>query len=131
MERHVPELYDLGEVIKNEAAPEVRCATLGCGLLVPRRPAATLDRRHHAMPACRTVQRKCVETRSGCSCWGSGDDETLWCMAVRSVGLRDLLEDWAVRVPSCCVIWWQRRQQMDSAARMLSDDGEPSWNECC
>ena len=49
-----------------------------------------------------------------CDCWSSR-----------------LLEDLAARVPSCCVIWLLRRRQTDSAARIVSDDGGPSWSEWC
>ena len=51
--------------------------------------AAGLDRRECAMPAWRTLQRKCVETRGGYSCWGSGENEALW-YGRAIVGLRDL-----------------------------------------
>ena len=68
MERHVPELYDW---VQKEQRSGTRDAVrhLGRGLLVPGCPAAALDRRQRAMPARRTSQRKCVETRSGYSCW--------------------------------------------------------------
>ena len=39
------------------------------GLLVSCSLAETLDRRHRTMPACRTLQRKCVESRGGCRFW--------------------------------------------------------------
>ena len=68
MERRVPELYDWVQK-NNEAA---------CGLLLPGCPAAALDRRQRAIPACRTLQRKCIETRGGYSCWRSGENEALW-----------------------------------------------------
>ena len=100
------------------------------GLLVTECLATTLDRRQRAMPACRTLQQKCVETRNCCGCWGSGENEALW-YGRPIVGPSRLVEDWAARAPSCCVIWWQRQRQTDSAARMLSDDGGPSWSEYC
>ena len=74
MDRHVPERYDWVQK-NNEAAPEMTVRNLRCGLLVPGRPAAALDGRQCAMSACRTLQRKCVETRGGCSFWGSGENE--------------------------------------------------------
>ena len=50
MERHVPELYDW-HTNKDGVAPVMRCAildVLGC-------PAAVLERRQYAMPACGAV----------------------------------------------------------------------------
>ena len=65
MECHVLELYDWVKN-KDEAAAVMRCAILD---VVSWFPGVLLDRRQRAMPACRTLQRKCVETRGGCSCW--------------------------------------------------------------
>ena len=69
LERHVLELYDWVEKQQRSSLRDA-VRNLTCGLLVPWRPAATLDRRQRAMPLRRTLQRKCVETRGGCSCWG-------------------------------------------------------------
>ena len=64
MERHVPELHDW---VRNndDAVLVMRCAILDVVSWFPGCLAAALDRRQRAMPACRTVQQKCVETRSG------------------------------------------------------------------
>ena len=93
----------------------LRCGALGRSLLVLGCLAAALDRRQRAMHACRTLHRKCVETRRGHMCWVSGEDEALW-YGRAIAGFRDL--------------WMTGRRQMYSAARMLSDDGEHSWKEC-
>ena len=86
MERHVPELHDRVQK-NNEAAPEMRCAILDVVFWFPG--VTTLDKRQRAMPACGTLHRMCVETRSGYSCWGSGVNEALW-NGRASVGLRHL-----------------------------------------
>ena len=79
LERHVPELYDW--VSDRDGAAPVMLLVLEC-------PTTALDRCQCAMPACRTLQRKCVETGSGCSCWRNRKSEALWkCRAI--VGLRD------------------------------------------
>ena len=74
-----------------------------CGLWVPGCLAAVLERRQRAMPASRTLQRKCVATRSGCSCWRKRRKRNVmeWpCVRWSS----RLVEDWAARAPNCCVI---------------------------
>ena len=77
VERHVPELHH-GVSNDSDAATQGEVRHLRCGLRVPGCPAAALDRRERAVPAHRTLQRKCVETRCGCSSWGSGENEAIW-----------------------------------------------------
>ena len=45
----------------SDDASDVSTSPTGC-------PTAALDKRKRAMPACRTLQRQCVETRDGYSC---------------------------------------------------------------
>ena len=103
MERHVPERY--GWVNNdNEAVPKVRCAILDVVSWFPGVLQQLWIGRQHAMPARRTLQRKCVETRSGWSCWGSGENEAIR-YGRASVGLRGLMEDCGSeesRRKTCC-----------------------------
>ena len=63
LERHVPELHDWVRN-KDEAALVMRCARyFRRGLLVSGRPAATLDRRQRAMPACTRMQNDTTKVR--------------------------------------------------------------------
>ena len=125
MERHVAELYDWVEA-------ETRCRTCAqvchprCGLLVSWGPATTLDTRQRAMPACRTIQRTCVETRDRCGSGRDGENEASWSVVVRSLFLEtygrqggegtQLLRDLVTTAV---------------ANGQLLDDGGPSWRECC
>ena len=70
--------------------------------LVSRRPATTLDRRQRAMPARRTLQRKCVETRVAAVA-GEAEKRSAVEWPCERWSSR-LMEDWAVRAPSCCLI---------------------------
>ena len=124
MERHVPEHCDWAQKNNGSGTPYA-VRHLRRGLLVPGRPAAALDRRQRAVPACRTLHTKVRRNQEWLQLLGGGN-ETSW-SGRASVGLRDLWKTGR----------WLRDLvttgggQMDSAARMLSDDGEPSWNECC
>ena len=100
MERHVPELYDQAKN-KDEAAPVMRCAILD---VVSWFPGVQLDRRQRAMPACRTLQRKCVATMFGCRRKRNVMERPCARWSSRH------MEDWAARAPSCCVISWPRRR---------------------
>ena len=71
VERHVPELYDWVRN-DNDAAPKVRSAIFDVVSWFPGVPAAALDRRQRAMPARRTLQLKCVETRDDSGSRGYG-----------------------------------------------------------
>ena len=101
MERHVRELYDWVRN-NNEAAPTMQCAILDVVSWFLSVLQLLVKRRRRS-----AVVRPCDRRFSS------------------------VMEDWAARAPSCCVTWWQRRWQTDSAAHMLSEDGGPSWNECC
>ena len=95
VERHVPELYDCVSN-KDEAAPVMWCAILDVvswfpGVLQQLWMDVSVRCRH-----ARTSQRKCVETRGGCSCWRSGESEVLrYGRAI--VGLRGLWKTWRRR----------------------------------
>ena len=108
MERHVPELYDW---VKKQKRSGARGAVrhLGRGLLVTECLATTLYRRQRAMPACRTLHRKCVETRGCCDCGRDGENEAIW-SGFAIAGLRDLRKT------------GRRRHQV--AARLGEDGGE-------
>ena len=104
VERHVPELHDWVQK-NNEAAP------LGRGLLVPGCPAAALGGRQRTMPVCRTLQRKCVETKGGYICWRSGENEALW-NGSASVGLRD---------------FWKTGRRGHLVVGCFGDNGSGKW----
>ena len=81
-----PRALRLGEKQKRSGTRGAVCH-LGRGLLVPGCPAATLDRRQRAMPACRTLHRKCVETRVRCSC---GETEKMKRYGMAGMAVRSL-----------------------------------------
>ena len=90
LEPHVSELYDWVSG-NNEAAPKMRCAILDVvswfpGVLATKQLWIDVSVR---CPHAERQQRKCVETRGGCSRWRSGEDEALW-YGRAMVGLRDL-----------------------------------------
>ena len=70
---------------------------LGRGLLVPGCLAAALDRRQRGMPACRTSQRKCVETRGGYSCRGKMRKRSAMEWPCERWSSR-LMEDWSTKL---------------------------------
>ena len=126
MERQVPELYDRVQK-DDEAAPEMRCAILD---VVSWFPGVLQQLWIDVSVRCPHAERYNESASKPGEATVAGEAETpkRYGMAVRWSSR--LVEDWAARAPSCCVIWWQRWRQMDSAARMLSDEGEPSGNEC-
>ena len=104
---------------------------LRCGLLVPGRPATTLDRRQRASARTQNVTTIVRRNQGWLQLLEKLGKTKLYGTAVRSLVFETYQKTERRRTPSCCVIWWQRRRQTDSAARMLSDDGGPSWSECC